>query len=284
MVDAELFKEKLLETDEGIAFGITSYLLVSLFVLATIQFSALRQGQLPAIIIALVYGVFFIIMIIASRGNFIRNDSTLLSGPAAFSIGFILTSFVVAGFQFSFLSAPSESYLSSVLAQANPILVEIVNKFLAALENLLILSLPAAFYPFIVRAGIFDGQKLAQVSLASVVGIIPFAVLHGLGRSFGFLLMAAAIAYLWIMSVAYEDVLEGRQFRFFVPLAMFSIGSHMSFNSGGIPGLTEFWGNLISAASSGAIAPSAAYAIIIWQASMFLLFGLWLFNKAQEVL
>jgi hypothetical protein len=278
--DSGLFQDKI---PGNIGFGITSFLLVSLFVLSTLQFSALRQGQLPTIIVALVYGVFFIIGIVASRGNIIQNDTSILEGPAAFTLGFIITSIFVGGFDFSVLSLPSESYLSSILAQASPVLTDIVNKFLASLENIVILSLPASAYYFIAKAEIFDGRPVIQLTIASLFGIVPFAVLHGVGRSIGFLVMAASIAYLWILSTAYDDVVPGEQFKYFIPVAMFSIGSHQSFNSGGISGLITFWQDLVAAASGGSIAPSAAWAIIIWQATMFLMGGYYFGLKALEV-
>lgn len=281
MASKELFQEKI---PGGIGLGITSFLLVSLFVLSALQFSALRQGQLPTIIVALVYGVFFIIGLVASRGNLIKNDAPALAGPFAWTLGVILTSLFVGGLDFSLLSAPSESYLSSILAQASPVLTAIVNKFLAALENILILTLPAAAYYFIAKIEVLDDYPFGQLTLASVFGVVPFAVLHGAGRNPAFLALAAGIGYIWIITTAYDDVVATREFKYFPFIAMFSIGSHMAFNSGGLSGIFEFWGNLLAAASSGSIAPSAAYAIVVWQASMFILGGIYAVSLGLEVL
>lgn len=247
------------------------YILTSLYVISSLSFGALRVGELPVIIIAIVYIPLFLIGFFASRGGILQGESSILEGAAGYTMGAVLTSLLTTG-GFSFFSTPSESYLSSILAEANPYIVDIVNKYLAGLENLFFIPVAAVSYLFVDRYTDFD-SKLITLSIASIVPILGFAILHGGGRSPAFLALAASIAYLWIISIGYDDIKPGKQFPFIVGTFGFTVGSHHSFNSGGVTGMYEFWQFLWQGVQEGVIGLDIWFAIAGFQILMFALGG-----------
>jgi hypothetical protein len=250
------------------------YILTSLYVISSLSFSALRVGELPVIIIAIVYMPLFLIGFFASRGGILLGESSILEGAAGYTMGALLTSLLTTG-GFSFFSTPSESYLSSILAEANPYIVEIVNKYLAGLENLFFIPVAAVSYLFVNDYTDIENE-LIKISLASIVPILGFAILHGGGRSPAFLALAASVAYLWIISIGFEDVKPGTQFPYIVGTFGFTIGSHHAFNSGGITGMYQFWQTLWTGVQEGVIGIDIWVAIAGFQILMLALGGFYI--------
>lgn len=260
-------------------FGILSAFLL-IILIADIRFTGFRLGELGIIVV----GGLFLITLIAGFGfiNIPFTEGHLLDGVFGFTLGtFLLDLFPdLFGFNFSFLSQATASYLAGVLPSDAGVLIDITNKIFAPLGETFLIFGFAAGIQSIVEATRYSRLPLSLKFL--IVGLPPsllFAVLHG-GRGIGFFLFAFTINMVWTGLLYFEE-LTSRSVLGVVPVGLGLIaGLHFGNNLSAGSGLIGFI-NTLGTALSGDFNRSAA-AILIFLGVTFSLGALRGYQILQE--
>jgi len=176
----------------------------------------------------------------------IRSEGTFYMGALGywmFQLPFYIGS---SGTQFSFLSAPTNSYLS-LLSQTPTHIQDLVNKFWAPrAENLLVLAEVVFIYKMLRASDLPVVSAMVPALILSVaIGVFTFAFIHGI-RDFSFFLRAAAVMTLIAGTTAAVDL--DLLSTAWVPVSIGAgIGLHQGINVGQGGGPIPYYQTLMSA-------------------------------------
>lgn len=210
-----------------------------------VAFFGLQQSQ-P--IIGLIGILFLVILAIAYVMNkeIVRSEGVFYMGALGywlFQVPFYIGN---TGAQFSFLSAPTNSYLS-LLSQTPVHIQDLVNKFWAPrAENLLVLAEIVFIYKMLRASDIpFVSAMVPALVLSVAIGVGTFAFIHGV-RDFSFFIRAAVVMTVIAGTTAAVDL--DLLSTGWVPVSIGAgIGLHQGINVGQGGGPFPYYQTLISA-------------------------------------
>lgn len=231
----------------GGEYDLTNILLgiPALFVAIAMAFFGFQSNNLGLLVAGLVLFLLPATGLILTKGNLLKSPFTLYYSAVGYLLGYAV--FLVPGFvqkNFSVMSTPSSSYLSTALGETSVQVTSIMNNFLAPRgENMAILGLSVLLMVGVKRAT--DSNILAGM-FAILPSSIAFALLHG-ARTIGFLLLAGGFMAIWIILYIGDEF--GLEIASDLGVGMFAltVGLHQSNNVSASGGVVEYYSTILSA-------------------------------------
>ncbi|MDY6778824.1 MAG: hypothetical protein SVU32_09235 [Candidatus Nanohaloarchaea archaeon] len=240
-------------------------------------FFGLRLGEQALTIAGLVFRALLVLVLALNRHVLKSSGTYTMAAMGYWGIQLPILFLGWGGGSFSYLSAPTDSYLS--LISETPLYVQdLVNIFFAPrVENLLILSETVLIYQVLRAEGL---PRIPSFIVAVALGCVTFAFLHGV-RSTAFFIRAFVLMAIIAGGTVGVDLNLLPSWLFPVSLGA-GFGLHQALNAVMGGGLFEYYSTLL-------LAPEPykylAWAIIGWDALMFLaaLYGVVVFGVLPVV-